>query len=112
LAPGTHCVQAPATHEVAHAGPLFPNLPLVSQRIGWLPAQLRAPGLQSEHTPSITHAVHGTVSSHAPPVLHVCDMFPLHRLVPGLHTPVHRPPEQMLAQAAPADVQRPLASQT
>jgi hypothetical protein len=77
-----------------------------------LPAQLRAPGLQSEHTPPITHAVHGMASSHMPLALHVCDMLPLHRLAPGRHTPVQRPPEQMFAHAAPAEVHRPFESQT
>jgi hypothetical protein len=62
--------------------------------MGWLPAHDLAPGLQSEQTPSITHAVHGTASRQVPPLSQVCDMEPLHRRAPGRHAPVHLPPEQ------------------
>jgi len=95
LASGAHCVQAPPMHAVdVHADPLFTKWPLASQTMGWLPSHDLAPGLQSEHTPSMRHAVHWTASRHVPPSSHVCDMFPLHRLAPGRHMPVHRPPEQ------------------
>src|SRR5258707_302463 len=37
VAPGAHVVHAPPTQAVAvHAGPLFANLPVLSQMIGWL----------------------------------------------------------------------------
>jgi hypothetical protein len=103
---GAHCVQAPATHAVdEQAGPRFTKCPLASQRIGWLPAHDRAPGLQSEHTPSIKHDVHCAVSCQFPLPSQVCDVLPLHRLVPGIHTPVHLPPEQTLGHALPAATQ-------
>jgi hypothetical protein len=102
LALGAHCVHAPPTHAVAvQAGPLLLKWPLVSQRMGWLPEQDRAPGLQSEQTPSIKHAVHCAVSCQFPVASHVCDTVPLHRLAPGRQTPVHLPPEQTLGQAFP-----------
>jgi hypothetical protein len=103
---GAHCVHAPPTHAVAvQAGPLLPRCPLVSQRMGWLPEQDRAPGLQSEQTPSIKHVVHCAVSCQLPLPSHVCDTVPPHRLAPGRQTPVHLPPEQTLGQALPVAAQ-------
>jgi hypothetical protein len=70
-----------------------------------LPAHDLAPGLQSEQTPSIKHAVHWAVSCQLPLLSHVCDVLPLQRLEPGRQTPVHVPPEQTLGHAPPAVVQ-------
>jgi hypothetical protein len=106
LAFGAHCVQAPPTQALAEqAGPLLAKWPLASQRMGWLPAHDRAPGLQSEQTPSIKHVAHCAVSRQFPLLSQVCDMLPLQRLALGLQTPVHLPPEQTLAHAPPTGVQ-------
>jgi hypothetical protein len=59
VAPGAHVVQAPLMHAVAvQAGPLFTKLPVLSQRIGWLPMHFLAPGLQSVQFPDTHAAVH------------------------------------------------------
>jgi hypothetical protein len=100
---------------VVHAGPLFWNTPIESQRRGCIPLvppHFKAPGLQSVQFPFRHAAVQAVLSFQAPVASQVWGIFPLHCSDPGLQTPVQFPAEQTKGQTAPLLAQWPPESQT
>jgi hypothetical protein len=90
-------VQAPPEHKNGHTAPpltaaLLAQCPIASQICGCAMLQRRAVGAQSTHVPPRQALAHGLAAlTQLPLPSHVCETFPLHRVVPGLHTPPHAP---------------------
>jgi len=61
------------------------------------PSQSRVPAPQETHAPLVqiwAYTVHGTAEPHVPLAEQVSVALPAHRVVPGVHTPMHAPPTQ------------------